>query len=429
MKKVLILGAIEAFCDLISDIKELGIQTIVCDYYPDAPGKKLADFAYDLSTTDVDAMTDIASKYDVDGVICAFSDRNIPTCYEVAQKLRLPTFYTKEIIDIITDKIKMKQHFKDNGFPILNYKIIQKDFSDSDLNHFIFPVIIKPVDSSGSKGVYVCENVSQVRENFKKSACQSVHHTNEIIVEEYYPVDEISVTAWVKEGKAYVTCIYDVGRNFEEEVVLSSIVFPSKYAGKSNFSKITELVQDLTDSLQIKEGPVTVQCFIGERGLKVSEYIYRLAGGSPYKYSQYLGGPNLAKMLAEFSVGDNVHYGNLEEFSPLGKSTVYEYHIYAVKPGKIYFSFDEETLKNAIPECTYVKIYSESGTTFTSLPTGGKVIAVVYCQTDHPDKTSYNSFIEKLAKIAVIEDENGNNITSFHKPQHEVTRICHNLKL
>lgn len=429
MKKVLILGAIEAFCDLISDIKELGIQTIVCDYYPDAPGKRLADFAYDLSTTDVGAMIGVAAEHDVDGVICAFSDRNIPTCYEVAKKLRLPTFYTKEVIDIITDKIKMKKHFKDNGFPILNYKIIQKDFSDSELDHFIFPVIIKPVDSSGSKGVYVCTSAGEVRENFEKSACQSVNHTGEIIVEEYYPVDEISVTAWVKEGTAYVTCIYDVGRNFEEEIVLSSIVFPSKYASTSNFPKIRKLVQELTDSLQIKEGPITVQCFIGERGLKVSEYIYRLAGGSPYKYSQYLGAPNLAKMLAEYSVGNIVHYGNLEEFSPLGKSTVYEYHIYAVKPGKIYFSFDEKTLRNAIPECTYVKIYSASGTEFTSLPTGGKVIAVVYCRADHPEKTPYSSFIEKLEKIAVIKDENGNNITSFHKPQREVTGICHDLKL
>lgn len=429
MKKVLILGAIEAFCDLIRDTKELGIQTVVCDYYPDAPGKKLADVSYDLSTTDIEAMVDIATQHDVDGVICAFSDRNILTCYEVAKKLQLPTFYTKAIIDIITDKIKMKKHLRDNGFPILNYKIIQENFSNSELDDFIFPVIIKPVDSSGSKGVYVCKSAGEVRENFEKSARQSVNHTNEIIVEEYYPVDEISVTAWVKEGTAYVTCMYDVGRNFAEEVVLSSIVFPSKYTNEPNFSKIKKLVQELTDSLHIKDGPVTVQCFIGDRGLKVSEYIYRLAGGSPYLYSQYLGGPNLAKMLAEYSVGDTIHYGNLENFSPLGKPTTYEYHIYAVKPGKIYFSFDERTLKNAIPECTYVKIYSESGTEFTSLPTGGKVIAVVYCQADDPEKNPYSSFVEKLEKIAVIEDEHGNNITSFHKPQREVTRICHDLKL
>lgn len=429
MKKVLILGAIEAFCDLIRDTKQLGIQTVVCDYYPDAPGKQLADHAYDLSTTDIDAMTGIAAEHEVDGVVCAFSDRNIPTCYEVAKKLRLPSFYTKEVVDIITDKIRMKEHFRDNGFPILNYKIIQEDFSDRELEDFVFPVIIKPVDSSGSKGVYVCADTGEVRENFTKSARESVNHTNEIIVEEYYPVDEISVTAWVKEGTAYVTCIYDVGRNFGEKIVLSSIVFPSKYANGADYRKISKLVQELTDSLHIEEGPVTVQCFIGDRGLKVSEYIYRLAGGSPYKYSQYLGGPNLAKMLVQYSVGDTIEYGNLEEFSPLGKPTTYEYRIYAVKPGKIYFTFDEEKIKHAIPECTYVEIYSESGTEFTSLPTGGKVIAIVYCEAGDPEKASYSSFIDKLEKVAVIEDEDGNNITSFHRPQREVTRTCYDLKV
>ena len=262
MKTILILGAIESFCDLILDIKDMGMQTVVCDYYPDAPGKQLGDFSYDLSTTDVDAMIKVATKHNVDGAICAFSDRNIPICYEIAERLHLPTFYTKEIIDIITDKIKMKAHFNRYGFPVLNYKVIKENFTEDELAGFNFPVIIKPIDSSGSKGVFVCETIAEIKTYFKISANESVDHKDEIIVEEYYPTDEISITAWVKQGKSYVTCIYDVGKNFEKNVILSSVIFPSKYTNHTQFPQIVKLVQDLTTSLNIKEGPITVQCFV-----------------------------------------------------------------------------------------------------------------------------------------------------------------------
>lgn len=429
MKTLLILGAIESFCDLILDVRQMGIQTIVCDYYPDAPGKKLGDISYDLSTTDVESMVQVAEKHHVDGVICAFSDRNIPTCYEVAKRLDLPTFYTQKVIETLTDKIKMKAHFKRHGFPILNYKIITDCFTDHDFSDFDFPVIIKPVDSSGSKGVFVCESPEDVRKYFKSCADESVCHRNKIIMEEYYPTDEISITAWVKEGKSYVTCIYDVGKNFDKNVVLSSVIFPSKYTSRTTLPRIEQLVQDLTTSLGIREGPVTVQCFVGDKGLKVSEYIYRLAGGSPYLYTQYMGGPNMAKMLAQFSVGDAIHYGNLEQFTSLGKPTTYTYRIYATQPGQIFYEFDEEQIKNSIPECTYVEFYSQSGTEFTSIPTDGKVIARVYCEVADPGQKSYGSFIEKLETTAIIRDQYGKNITSYNRPDHEVSRYCYELKL
>ena len=164
MKTVLVLGAIESFCDLITDIKSMGIKTVVCDYYHDAPGKKLGDYCYDISTTDVEALIEIGKKHNIDGVICAFSDRNLYPCYQVAKALNLPTFYTPEIIEVLTDKIKMKQHLKDNHFPILKYAVIKEDFKDCELEGFEYPVIIKPVDSSGSKGVMVCDSLGEVRE-------------------------------------------------------------------------------------------------------------------------------------------------------------------------------------------------------------------------------------------------------------------------
>ncbi len=430
MKTLLILGAIEAFCDIIEEAKKMGIKTVVCDYFPDAPGKKNADFSYDISTTDIDEVEKIAKKHSVDGIMCAFSDRNIPTCYELSKRLGLPTYYTKEAIDIVTDKINMKDHFKKHGFPILNYKIINREFSDNEISHFDFPVVIKPIDASGSKGVIVCNTVEDVRASFEESAKHSANHKDEVIVEEYYPVDEISITAWVKNGKSYVTNIYDVIKNFGKNVVLSGVAFPSKYS-KGNIEKFKKLVQELTDSLEIKEGPVTVQCFIGERGLKVSEYIFRLTGVSTYKYTLHLGGPNFARMVIDYAVGNSIDYQNLETFSFVEKNTVFQYRVYAVKPGKIFFDFTEDSIKKAIPECSYCKIYSQSGVEFSSVPTGGKVVAVVYCDVTDPlnEDTSLEHFVDALREHAVIYNENGEKVSNVNKPDKKVTWYCHDLKI
>ena len=279
-------------------------------------------------------------------------------------------------------------------------------------------------------GRLICNTVEDVRASFEESAKHSANHKDEVIVEEYYPVDEISITAWVKNGKSYVTNIYDVIKNFGKNVVLSGVAFPSKYS-KGNIEKFKKLVQELTDSLEIKEGPVTVQCFIGERGLKVSEYIFRLTGVSTYKYTLHLGGPNFARMVIDYAVGNSIDYQNLETFSFVEKNTVFQYRVYAVKPGKIFFDFTEDSIKKAIPECSYCKIYSQSGVEFSSVPTGGKVVAVVYCDVTDPlnEDTSLEHFVDALREHAVIYNENGEKVSNVNKPDKKVTWYCHDLKI
>ncbi len=427
-KTILILGAVESFCDLITDIKSMGIKTVACDYYPDAPGKKVADYAYNLSTTDINAMVEIGKKHNIDGVICAFSDRNLYPSYQIAHQLGLPSFYTPEIIETLTDKIKMKNHLREHGFPILKYSVIHKNLDKQLLDDFQYPVIIKPVDNSGSKGVFVCNTLDEVIEKMPECLEAGAENNTDIIVEEYYPADEICITAWVKNGKAFVTCVYDVGKNYDDDIVTCSIIFPSKYA-KTDLDKLSDLTQELTDSFHITEGPITIQCLIGNRGLKVNEYIFRLAGGSPYMFTEYLGGPNFAKMVAQYSIGQKINYETLEHFSLNTNKTVYQYRVYATKPGKIFYAFDEQSIKEKIPECTYFHLYSPSGCSFQTIPTDGKIIARLFCEVDDPIKEPYESFIDILEKIAIIYDENGENITTYNRPEKPVSYEKYDLKL
>lgn len=416
MKKVLVLGAIEPFCDLVRDIEEKGFAPVVCDYYENAPAKAMAKYSYDISTMDIPALERIAREHQVCGIITAFSDRNLQPGYEVAESLKLPTFYTPEIMRKLTDKIQMKEHFRKYHFPIIPYVILDAGFTDKELEKFDFPVIMKPIDAYGSKGIFVCGSVDEVRENYENTIKESLNYDGKVLIEEFYPVDEISITAWVKKGKAYLTCIYDVNRNFDEDIVLSSVRFPSKYTD-GRLQEFRALTQELTDSFGIQEGPITVQCYIGEKGLKVGEYLYRLAGGSPYLYPTLMGGPNIAKMLIDYQTGAPIDYENLEEFVPVYDGFFYDIKVYAKEAGKIYYNTGRSELLDKLKNISEVIVYHESGSELSHVSKAGREVMRIFYHQKENDSRSYEQILDEIARNIQITNAAGEDITELRYPK------------
>ncbi|GEM_PF-3385876 len=419
MKTVLILGAIDSFCDLITDFKKKGVRTVVCDYYEGAPGKKIADIPYDVSTLDVERLVEIGKEHSIDGVLCAFSDRNIEPCYRVAEALGLPQIYHPQLIKWLTDKICMKDRLRECGFPITEYRILKSDFEDAELAAFDFPVIIKPIDSSGSKGIFICRDTDEIREHMPDTLAMSVDYTDMFIVEEYYPYDEISITVWVSGGKAYVTCVYDNGKNFDPDnpanVSLSSVVFPSKYT-KGNVEYFRDLAQKMVTAFGVGNGPVTIQCFMGPKGLKVNEFICRLAGDSAYMCSEVMGAPSVADKTETFVLGEEVDCSDLETFDPDVPDTYYQMGVYVDKTGKLFYDFDKDEIMRRVPGCVRADIYAESGTDLKYVTTGGTVVCRIYVKADE-SVGGYTDYLDLLKEVIVIRDEDGNPVANFHEPK------------
>ena len=413
MKTGLVLGAIAPFCDLIKDMKDLGIAPVVCDYYADAPAKKMGYPSYDVSTTDVKAVLELAKKHQVDGIVSAFSDRNLEVAYQAAEELQLPQLYTPEIINLLTDKLAMKDFFEGMGLPVIRYRILGRDFTENDLNGIEFPVVTKPIDAYGSKGIFVCQNADDIRKMFDKTTAEAVKYKDQIIVEEFYPVDEISVTAWVKEGKAYITCIYDVIKNYEPAIELAAVAFPSKYTDK-NLTYIDKLLNQIIGACKINEGPITLQCFIGDKGIKVSELLFRLAGNSPYLYGTYVGGPNIAKMLLQFYVGDKIDYQNLENYVTKEDGHMYyDIQIFAKEGGKITYTFDEASIKENVKEIIDARLYHTSGDELLNVPQTGKMYARMICKVDSYKKEDYEMLMEHLREHVQLFNEEGKNVCAI----------------
>ncbi len=155
MKTILLLGGSAQQVVVIDTAKRLGYRTILCDYLSDNPGQFHSDKFYLVSTTDKKAVLDVAQKEKVDGVLAYASDPAAPTAAYIAEKLGLPT-NPYASVDILCNKDKFRRFLKENGFnaPTAGGYSNTED-AICDLDKYHFPIIVKPVDSSGSKGATV----------------------------------------------------------------------------------------------------------------------------------------------------------------------------------------------------------------------------------------------------------------------------------
>ncbi len=311
--RLLILGGGSAQLSLIKKAKKMGHQVVVSDYYPDAPGKKLADFSSSASTFDFEASLETAEKYRVEGILTTGTDQPVYTAARVADSLNLKHYLSVETARAVTNKRVMKNKFMRAAIPTVKYRILDPDFADKELKDFKKPFVVKPLDSQGQRGVFKLDSISQIREKFNEVL--SFSREDKILVEEYYNSDEITVSGWVFEGKAEILTVTDRLR-FESNIhigICSSHLFPSQYLSEY-FSEIQDLTQKIVSEFGIKNGPLYFQFLIGKQGLKVNEIACRIGGAYEGEFMPALTGVDILKMMVELAADKTVDKSRLGDY-------------------------------------------------------------------------------------------------------------------
>jgi len=153
MKKVLLLGGSHFQVPSVKAARDMGYHVITCDYLPDNPGHKFAHEYHNVSTTDKDAVLRLSESLKIDGIVCYASDPAATTAAYVAEKMGLPG-NPYESVEILAYKDKFRDFLTKNGFRVPRAKGYPSyEEAREDAESFVFPVMVKPVDSSGSKGV------------------------------------------------------------------------------------------------------------------------------------------------------------------------------------------------------------------------------------------------------------------------------------
>ena len=184
-RKILLLGGSAQQIVAIETAKRLGYITILCDFLVDNPGQSYADKFYLVSTTDKEAVLEIARQENIQGILAYASDPAAPTAAYVAEKMGLPGNPYKSV-EILCNKDLFRAFLAENGFntpKAKGYDNLEDALGDLEENMYSFPVIVKPVDSSGSKGVSLCNNIEEASEQLEFA--MSFSRAKRIIVEEY----------------------------------------------------------------------------------------------------------------------------------------------------------------------------------------------------------------------------------------------------
>lgn len=164
MKKILMLGGAYSQVPAIKRAKEMGYHVITCDYLSTNPGHAYADEYADISTTDKEAVLQFAKTNEVDGIIAYASDPSAMTAAYVSDKLGL-SGADYESTRVLSEKDLFRQFQKKNGFPAPVFHSITKlDELEHMISEIKYPCMVKPVDSSGSKGVRRIESQRGLRQ-------------------------------------------------------------------------------------------------------------------------------------------------------------------------------------------------------------------------------------------------------------------------
>lgn len=264
MKKIMMLGANFFQMTAIKRAKELGYHVITVDYLPDNPGHKYGDEYYNVSTVDKEAVLALAIKLKIDGILSYASDVSAPTAAYVAERLGLPT-NPYESIKILTQKQLFRKFMRDNNLLIpagRSFNNIEqaKQYFDS----LALPVMIKPIDASGSKGVMKVTDRAFFEEAYEEAMSYSL--SKNVIIERFIQKKgyQIDGDGFIKDGKIVFFGVMDqhnnLLRNPHAPIGLS---YPSIqdniYQGKAY-----RLIQTIFDKLQMQFGAFNFEYIIGE---------------------------------------------------------------------------------------------------------------------------------------------------------------------
>ncbi len=354
MKKLLMLGGSMQQIPAIKCAKGMGYYVITCDYLPDNPGHKYADEYYNVSTTDLNAVLELVTKLKIDGIVAYASDPAAPTAAYVAEKLGLPG-NPYESVKLLTEKDLFRKFLMEHGLNCPKAQgFTRYEDALAEIHNFQFPVMVKPVDSSGSKGVVKIYGVDELEAAVEEALSYS--RGKRFIIEEFIVKKgyQVSGDGFSVDGKLVFTSygneLYS-GKGTREYVALGEF-WPSLLTPEQK-KKVDDELQKLITALGMKTSAYNIEVILDENDtVYVLELGPRNGGSYIPQLIQYATGVDLVKWTILAAAGEPC-----EGLAMAPTTGVYSnYMILSTKSGNFKgIWFDEEFKKNNLMDvyCTY----------------------------------------------------------------------------
>lgn len=299
-KRLLILGSLDEFVQLVKLAKARGYYTIVCDGYKEGPAKKYADKEYTVDVRNVDEIVRICKEEKINGIMGSFSDLLFEQITKIADKAEIKWYVKPDKLKYYREKNETKALLDELGVKVPKNCILKKDFKDEELKDFQFPLVIKPINGYGSKGIYVVKSLQEIRKKYDL-VIQRASIDEGIQVEEYSYGKEYNMMTWLFDGKVNVISIANREKNPQQGdkiPLLNRVAYPAKEIDVI-IDEATEVLQKFANKIGQTEGALSMQFFYNENGVEVCEIAGRLFGYE-HEMVTICSGFNIEEMLLNY---------------------------------------------------------------------------------------------------------------------------------
>lgn len=328
----------------IKEAVRLGYYVITCDYLPSNPGHRFAHEYHNVSTTDKEAVLDLAKKLQVDGVVAYASDPAAPTAAFVCEQLGLPTS-PYQSVEILSNKDLFRQFLQENGFNCPKAMgFVRFEDALAHIDEFQLPVMVKPVDSSGSKGINKMSDKSQLKAFVEDALHYS--RSKRFLIEEFIVKKghQISGDAFSVDGKLVFHCLgnefYDA--SCDKDFAPLGECWPFQMDHKY-IEDLEQQLQRLMSLLQMKSNAYNVEAIVGQDDKVYLLELGARSGGSLIpQVTEYATGVNMVTYVIKAAMGEDC--SDLKQVEPTGFWS--NYMVHSKKTGKFVAINFDESFKN-----------------------------------------------------------------------------------
>jgi biotin carboxylase len=398
MKSILLLGGSKQQIPAIEYANKQGYRTILCDYLTDNPGQEYADVHYLISTTDREAIFEIAKKENVDGIIAYASDPAAPIAAYVAEQLNLPTNPFKSV-EILSYKDKFREFLTNHDFPCPHAEsFCDANEAKKSIGRFKLPVMVKPVDGSGSKGVNKVNSIDEIDHYIQLAFAQSRQKV--IIIEGFIEQDHPYIIAgdcFVINGRVEFWGFLNSHRDSACNIyVPTGTSYPIRIE-ETRLTQVKETIQRLFDCLDIRFGAFNMEVMINQQGeIYIIEMGPRNGGNMIPDLLKEATGNDMIAASIQLAMGNEFGFEN----SPVEDKCIATHVLHARKQGV----FKQVNYNEVIKSKLYKEVlYKSPGDEVTGFDGANKAIGIIFMSFESRDEMF--DILEQLHLLIQVELE------------------------
>lgn len=378
-KKIMILGASILQLPAIDKAKEMGLKVIAVDMDPEAVGFKVPGVVKEvISTIDTPVIVEAAKKHQIDGIMTLATDMPMRSVAAVSKEMGLVGINADAALKA-TNKAEMRKALQIEGVPIPKfYKVSNEEEYMETVKNFTVPFIVKPADSSGSRGIYEVQDINDqkiIKEAYEY--CRPFSRVGDVVVEEYMSGPEVSVETLSIDGECHVIQITDKLTTGAPHYVEMGHSQPTRHS-REIAERIKEVAIAANKAIGIMNGPSHTEIIVTSEGPKIVELGARLGGDCITTHLVPLStGVNMVECCIKIALGEKP---DIEPKWSKGSAIRYfQQHAGAVK------SIEGIELAEKIEGVQQISIVHGVGETVTEVDSSGARMGFVIAQDENAE--------------------------------------------